>query len=87
MDLTNLTLFNMAKRHIDWMAQREQVLATNVANADTPDFQPSDVRPLDFQKLLRAQAPMAAIARNGPGRRNASRPHPRHHSGAGAVSR
>ena len=64
MDLNTLTLFHIAKKRLDWAAQREQVLATNVANADTPNFRPSDLRPLDFKRLVREQASAALIAKN-----------------------
>lgn len=31
---------------------RQQILAHNIANISTPDFQPMDVDPAEFQKLL-----------------------------------
>ena len=77
MDLDTLTLFHMGKKRLDWAAQREQVLATNVANADTPDFRPSDLRPLDFKRLVREQASAALIAQNA----RAVETHPAHNPG------
>lgn len=56
MDLNNLTLFDMAKQRMDWLAQREKVVATNIANADTPEFRPSDLQPLDFKQVLRDES-------------------------------
>lgn len=52
MDLQNLTLFRMANQKMDWLAQRQAVLAQNVANTDTPQYMPKDVMPLDFAKEL-----------------------------------
>ncbi len=54
MDLNNLTFFKMAKARMDWAAERQRVLAQNVANADTPRYQPEDVKPLNFGELARA---------------------------------
>lgn len=34
-------------------AQRQRVLAHNIANLETPDFRPLDVSPLKFQESLR----------------------------------
>ncbi len=41
----------MAKR-LSWLAQRQQVLANNVANADTPGYRARDLKALDFRKML-----------------------------------
>ncbi|WP_428376585.1 flagellar basal body rod protein FlgB [Lichenicoccus sp.] len=38
-------LFSLAERKLDWLEDRQRVLARNVANANTPNFQPSDERP------------------------------------------
>lgn len=48
----NLTLLAMAKRQMDWAARRQEVLAENVANADTPGYRPKDAKPLDFKQAL-----------------------------------
>lgn len=52
MDLQSLTLFNMANKKMDWLAQRQAVLAQNIANTDTPDYMPQDVVGLDFSREL-----------------------------------
>ena len=43
MDLGNLTLFQMIRRSVDYQAQRQSVIAENIANADTPDYRPRDL--------------------------------------------
>lgn len=48
----DLTVLAMARKRMDWLAQRQQVLAQNVANADTPNYQPRDLKPLDFKQAL-----------------------------------
>ena len=53
MDLTSLKLFKMAMTRMDWAAQRQKVLSQNIANADTPRYQPKDVKELNFKDVLR----------------------------------
>ncbi len=36
MDPTDLALFDLADRRLGWLDRRQQVLAENIANADTP---------------------------------------------------
>lgn len=52
MDLGSFTLFNMAKKRLSWAAQRQEILARNIANSDTPKYRPSDVPEPDFKKAL-----------------------------------
>ena len=54
MDLDNLTFFRMVKARMTWAAERQRVLAQNVANADTPHYQPLDVKDLDFKAMAQA---------------------------------
>jgi flagellar basal-body rod protein FlgB len=51
MNLNKLRLFAMAARQMDWLSQRQRVLAQNIANADTPGYQARDLKPLDFKML------------------------------------
>jgi len=50
--LKDLSLFQMAQQRIDWAGQRQQVLARNIANADTPNYKPSDIQEPDFKQAL-----------------------------------
>jgi flagellar basal-body rod protein FlgB len=43
MDLTQFGLFDLAERRLSWADRRQQVLAQNIANADTPGYQAKDV--------------------------------------------
>ena len=43
MDIGNLTLFSMLRRNLDFQSQRQQVIAENIANADTPGYRPNDL--------------------------------------------
>lgn len=52
MDPGQLKLFHIMKERMDWLAQRQKVLAQNVANADTGNYEAKDLAPQDFRKLL-----------------------------------
>lgn len=47
-----LTIMQMARSRLDWAARRQEVLAENVANANTPGYLPSDAKPFDFKATL-----------------------------------
>lgn len=53
---SNLTLLQMAKKSMDWAAHRQEVLAENVANADTPGYRPHDIKAPDFKGQLTGTA-------------------------------
>ena len=38
-------VLDLAARRLQWLSTRQQVLAANVANSDTPGFKPKDVSP------------------------------------------
>ena len=48
----------IAKR-MEWLTHRQGVIARNIANADTPEFVPQDLKESAFTKELRKQAPAA----------------------------
>lgn len=48
------TLFDLISGRAGWLAQRQAVLTRNVANADTPKFQPLDLVPASPTRLLAA---------------------------------
>lgn len=53
MDLSKMTLFNMVGTRMSYLGERQKVLAQNVANADTPNYRPSDLKEMNFQAILR----------------------------------
>jgi len=54
------SVFDALSRKMGWLSQRQNVLAQNVANADTPGFKPLDMEEAQFQRTLkRALRPMA----------------------------
>ncbi len=52
MDLGKLPLFSMMSQRLSWLGKRQQVLAQNVANADTPGFHARDLKQPTFRELL-----------------------------------
>jgi flagellar basal-body rod protein FlgB len=41
---------------MSWLSQRQAVLSQNIANADTPDYRPKDLRAADFTRLVEGLA-------------------------------
>jgi flagellar basal-body rod protein FlgB len=56
MDLNSMTLFNAVKKRLNWTTQRQEVLAQNIANADTPEFRARDLKPYKFEDLVRKES-------------------------------
>jgi flagellar basal-body rod protein FlgB len=64
MDLFQLKLFQRMSERMGWLGARQEVLAQNIANADTPDFVPHDVKALKFVDHLNQVAPIAQARTN-----------------------
>jgi flagellar basal-body rod protein FlgB len=81
MDPSRLGLFELAQKRLGWLDQRQQVLARNIANADTPGWRGRDLRPFaDVLADATGVAPARPNARHMAGlldpARNASVPSP-----------
>jgi flagellar basal-body rod protein FlgB len=57
MDPTRIGLFDLAQKRLQWTAQRQSVLATNIANSNTPRFQARDVQ--SFASVLQGTGSVA----------------------------
>ena len=66
MAIMNIPLFAMLRTKMQWHQQRQQVLAQNVANADTPNYRPVDLADPKFQLATPGPAPVQ-LARTDPG--------------------
>ncbi len=55
MALDDLTLFSAVRKRLNWLTQRQEILAQNVANADTPKYRASDLKPFHFKDLIRRE--------------------------------
>jgi flagellar basal-body rod protein FlgB len=50
--IAKISIFDALVRRMTWLGQRQQVLAQNIANSDTPDFVPQDLKDGPFGRLL-----------------------------------
>lgn len=66
MDLNKLTLFGLMKGRMAYGMRRQEVLAQNVANADTPNYKPQDLKPFNFQDYMKNQAGKLPMKRTDP---------------------
>lgn len=64
MDPTSIPLFTLAEQRLAWTDRRQEVLAQNIANLDTPHFQAKDL-PSFAQALTTVTGP--ALAQTEPG--------------------
>lgn len=55
MDFNKLTLFGLMKGQMGWLSRRQEVLAQNIANADTPGYKAKDLKSFNFQDMVKSQ--------------------------------
>ena len=68
MSLNDIPLFAALRGKLTYDTQRQSLLAQNVANADTPDFAPKDLKAFTFDQAMQAQGAGALrMARTDPG--------------------
>jgi len=65
MDFGRLDVLKLAQRRLDWLDRRQQVIAQNIANADTPGYAARDVQPF-ARMLARTGAGAVAMSRTAP---------------------
>ena len=56
MELSKFTLFEVVKKRLAWIGQRQEILAQNIANADTPKYRARDIEPFKFKDLVRGKS-------------------------------
>ncbi|GBQ70597.1 flagellar basal-body rod protein FlgB [Ameyamaea chiangmaiensis NBRC 103196] len=66
-------VLDLGERRMQWLSQRQQILADNVANADTPGFVPSDASSFDAALSSFDIAPVVTSAMHMGGGRNGVR--------------
>ena len=62
MDLTQLGLIDGIASKMSWLVQRQSVIAQNIANADTPDYESKDLAPFSFKNTLKKLLPVKTDA-------------------------
>ena len=66
MAISNLSIFSMLRTRMQWHQERQRLLAENVANADTPNFRPRDLAPLDFGRQVQQASGQLQLALTSP---------------------
>ncbi len=61
----DIPLFAMLKSRMGYLSEQQKVIAQNVANGDTPDYQPRDLKAYSFKATL-AQQSAGQPYRGGP---------------------
>jgi flagellar basal-body rod protein FlgB len=61
MPISDIPILSMLRTKLLWNQERQRLLAENVANADTPEFKPSDLAPPKFDAGTSAVAPVALL--------------------------
>lgn len=65
MDPSSIGLLDLAEQRLKWLGARQSVLATNVANADTPGWKARDLKPFS-DVLASSSISMHAPVRTDP---------------------
>ena len=83
MDITQIPLFSALGKRMGWLTARQSVVSQNIANADTPGFKPSDLKPQSFRELVGSNGGVAhsrgarlqmTSAKHMPGRTDGTEP-------------
>lgn len=65
MDIADIPIFAMLRSRMGYLSERQRVIAENVANASTPSFTPSDLKPFSFTSKLQAATAGGAASATG----------------------
>jgi flagellar basal-body rod protein FlgB len=65
MNLDDIPLFSMLRSRLGYLNQRQQVVAQNIANADTPSYVPRDLAGFSFKSHMANQTPPAGASSIG----------------------
>ena len=52
MDYSGIPLFRAIAKRMAWLGERQQLLAQNVSNANTPGYVAQDLKPLSFRDMV-----------------------------------
>lgn len=63
MDFSTQPLFAMLSQRLNWLTERQKVLAQNIANVDTPGYKPRDLKKLTFQQMVNGASASLPMAR------------------------
>jgi flagellar basal-body rod protein FlgB len=72
MAISEFPILSMLRTKMQWHQERQRILAENVANTDTPQFQPRDLTPPSFEPNRPAAVGSIALAVTDPAHRPGS---------------
>ncbi len=55
MEIGKLSVLSIIKKRMAWLGHRQEVLAQNIANSDTPGYKARDLKAFKFDELLRRE--------------------------------
>ncbi|MBO6782391.1 MAG: flagellar biosynthesis protein FlgB [Alphaproteobacteria bacterium] len=61
MDFNNLPLMQMMTKKMSWLSRRTEVIAHNVAHADTPGYRAQDLKKASFSDMVRKEAQVSGF--------------------------
>src|SRR5215475_8087251 len=67
MNLYDIPIFGMLRAKLDWLNERQRVLAGNISNASTQGYKSKDLKAPSFSDLLHMANDEARKADNAPG--------------------
>lgn len=67
MDISKIKLFSLLETNLKYTGERQEVLASNIANANTPGYGAQDVKPLDFRKVYKSVDRSVVLNATAPG--------------------
>ncbi len=62
MDFSHQPLFAMLSERLNWLTERQKVLAQNIANVDTPAYKPRDLKKQTFEQMVQGAASTMPMA-------------------------
>jgi len=65
MTLDDMPIFAVLKNRLDYLSDRQRLIAENVANSDTPGFAPRDLKPFTVAGRAGTLAPVAMTTTSG----------------------
>jgi flagellar basal-body rod protein FlgB len=71
MQVADIPLMSMLKDRMAWLGKRQDVLSQNVAGADVPGYKARDLKPMDFERVLKS----ATAAQSNAGSLLVTNPH------------
>lgn len=66
MDFTKMGMFKLFAQRMEYLDQRQKLLAENVANGDTPGFKAKDLAPFSFRDAMHEAQGGGTMTRTNP---------------------